>query len=146
MNLKASISILISAAYFLTLFIFNMLKNPNILHNIKQSTIYSIILFVFLYTLLYYIEFAINESKKKESQKALQKIKDLELENYKIRKEKIDMRLSEIDKEILSRDKENVESISQSTERNKTEEQVIQMKKDSGTQFDSNFSTNNISI
>lgn len=158
MNLKLSITTLISSTYFLILFIYNMLKDPDILRNLGHSIVYSLILFTFLYTLIIYIEFALKDLKKKESRDAINKIKELELETLANRKKDIQNRIEEIDKEILDKEKENFnqklsdfnsndESNDESNDTEDTkDDEISEMKKATGTQFDSDFNTNNISI
>lgn len=159
MNLKLSITTLISSAYFLTLFIYNMMKKPDILRNLGQSIVYSFILFIFLYTLIVYIEFAFKDLRKKESRDAINKIRELELENLASKQKNIQNKIAEIDKEILDKEKENfnqklldfnsMEDLNDTQKydiKDNKDDEISEMKKATGTQFDSDFNANNISI
>lgn len=159
MNLKLSITTLISSAYFLTLFIYNMMKKPDILRNLGQSIVYSFILFIFLYTLIVYIEFAFKDLRKKESRDAINKIRELELENLASKQKNIQNKIAAIDKEILDKEKENfnqklsdfnsmedLNDTQKSDIKDNKDDEISEMKKATGTQFDSDFNANNISI
>ena len=161
MDLKLSISILVSSAYFLTLFLFKLFKSPDILGNLTHSATYAFGVFILIYALITYISIAFDNSKRKEANDAIERIRKLEEEHLAKKAEAIKNKFSEIDKAILDKEKlansykgedKEDEDIDKSSEvkdvkNTFTEEQDIEeLKKQSGTQFDSNFTTEDIQI
>lgn len=161
LDLKLSISILVSSAYFLTLFLFKLLKTSDILGTLVNSAMYSFIIFIIVYALAIYISIVFENLKKKEANDAIAKIKQLEEEQMAKRTEALKNKYSEIDKAILEKEKARVSNIyseeddeenetlntTNTAKSNTTDKQDIEkLKKESGTQFDPSFSVENIQI
>lgn len=143
MNLKLSISILISSAYFLTLFIVKVIKTNDILGTIFSASIYSSLLFLAIYILFQYIEYSFENLKKKESQDALAQIAKIEKEFKMKQKQDLDNRL----KELIEKDEANSLYNNEDDDYEYKgyeddeyeEDEIKKLKRDSGTQFDSRF-------
>ena len=143
MNLKLSISILISSAYFLTLFIVKVIKTNDILGTIFSASIYSSLLFLAIYILFQYIEYSFENLKKKESQDALAQIAKIEKELKMKQKQDLDNRL----KELIEKDEANSLYNNEDDDYEYKgyeddeyeEDEIKKLKRDSGTQFDSRF-------
>lgn len=158
MDINLSISILVSAAYFLTLFIFKLFKSPDILGNLTHSAMYSFVIFLLVYGLATYISIAFNVLKRKETNDAIDKIRKLEEERNARKAEAIKNKISAIDKAILDKEKstnlyedeedenEDTLEINEDTHISNDEQDIDELKKQSGTQFDSNFTAENIQI
>lgn len=119
-----------------------------------NSGAYAFGVFIIVYSLATYISIVFADSKRKEANDAIAKIRQLEEEHLAKKAEAIKNKFSEMDKAILEREKAKIYSESEEDEDNisnensmSTDEQDIdELKKQSGTQFDSNFSTENIQI
>ena len=149
MDLKLSISILISSAYFLTLLIFNLLKTNNILSTLTSSVTYASIIFVMVYMLLLYLDYAFERQKKKDSQDALEQIKRIEEEFKQKQRDSLDKRLKEIQEEESKQNQEelnwrddtvfNKQVLKEAEDIKEDADELQKLKRESGTQFDSSF-------
>lgn len=143
MNLKLSISILISSAYFLTLFIVKVIKTNDILGTIFSASIYSSLLFLAIYILFQYIEYSFENLKKKESQDALAQIAKIEKEFKMKQKQDLDNRLKELiekdEANSLYNNKDDDYEYKGYEDDEYEEDEIKKLKRDSGTQFDSRF-------
>lgn len=139
MNFKLSISILISSAYFLTLFIVKVIKTSDILGTLFTASTYSAGLFLAIYILLLYTEYSFENLKKKESQDALAQIAKIE-EEFKLKqKQELDNRLKEIMEEDEAKNSYSYYDESDEEDEINEKEELKKLKRDSGTQFDSRF-------
>lgn len=172
MDLKLSISTLISSAYFLTLFLFKLFKSHDLLSILIESAVCSFGVFVILYALLTYIYVSFDNLKRKEANDAIARIRKLEEEQLAKKNAEIKDKLSEIDKAVLEKerqkkdieesaydedeDEESEDNNSSNSEKairfqsnvpqESSEQDIEQLKREAGTQFDSSFTANNIEI
>lgn len=171
MDLKLSISTLIASAYFLTLFLFKLFKSHDILSILIESSVCAFGVFVILYALLTYIYVSFDRLKRKEANDAIARIRKLEEEQLAKKNAEIKDKLSEIDKAVLEKerqkkeqeegtynedDEENEDNNSSNSEKaikfqsnepqESSEQDIEQLKREAGTQFDSSFTANNIEI
>ena len=148
MDIKLSISILISSAYFLTLFAFKTLKSGDILKVLFASGLHSLIVFILIYILILYIDFSLEGLKKQDTKNTLDSIRRLEEKYREKEKEELDKkfkRLQEMESE-KGREKSNMSDLDtmiNNTNQDEFKEQNAQdiekLKQDAGTQFDTNF-------
>lgn len=149
MDLKLSISILVSAAYFLTLFLFNLSNfQNNIIKLLVESLSYSALVFVAIYSIILYVSNLFKKIKDKEAQEALEHIRQIEEDVQRIRDEAIQKRVKELEDEHLKRrdiEKKHydIEPENEKNATDPTEKNIKQLKKESGTQFDENFNATN---
>lgn len=146
MDIKLSISILISSAYFLTLLIFKILNTGELIRSLSEAGIYSLVIFAIIYTLILYINFSLEGLKKQETKNTLEHIKRLEAKYREQERVELDKKFKALQEKETEKENKVMDNLDlkkfefdNKEEKEQSPQDIEKLKQDSGTQFDPNY-------
>lgn len=143
MDIKFSISVLTSAAYFFTLMIFKTLHSKNINKILLEAGGASLIVFILVYTFILYVFSALESTKRQDARKSLEYIKKLEQMEREQKTSNLDEKMKQLQNNESKEDEDMIDVVEEmkNTEEYKKQDskEIEQMKKEAGTQFNAKY-------